>query len=76
MADTYTILSQKQDMVINPAGTNFEDIWEVHYKVTSGNAKGTVGVVKVSESDHNAKAVDTAIREKIGALSDIASLGG
>lgn len=75
MADTYKVLSQKQDTVINPAGTNFDDIWEVHYQVTSGPAKGTVGVVKVPESDHNATYTDQAIRDKISSLGDIAGLG-
>lgn len=76
MAAKYKVLSQKQDTVINPSGTNFDDIWEVHYQVTDGPAKGTNGVVKVSESDHNAKAVDQAISDKIASLSDVANLGG
>jgi hypothetical protein len=75
MATKYTITMQKQDSVINPAGTNFDDIWEVHYKVTDGPARGTAGVVKVSESDHNAAFVDAAIQDKISALSGIANLG-
>lgn len=76
MADTYKILSQKQDVVLNPAGTNFDDIWEITYQVTNGASKGTTGTVKVPESDHNAKYVDGAIREKIADLHGIASLGG
>lgn len=75
MADSYKVLSQKQDTVINPAGTNFDDIWEVHYQITSGAAKGTVGVVKVPESDHNATYVDQAIRAKMSDLADISNLG-
>jgi len=75
VADSYKILSQKQDTTINPAGTGFEDIWEVHYQVTSGSAKGTVGVVKVPESDHNATYVDQTIRDKMSNLSDISNLG-
>jgi hypothetical protein len=75
MPDTYKILSQKQDMVINPAGTNFDDIWEITYQVTSGAAKGTTGSVKVPESDHNATFVDSAIKAKMSDLGDIASLG-
>lgn len=76
MADTYTILSQTQDVVINPAGTNFDDIWNITYKVTSGPSRGTVGTLKVPESDHNAQYVDAAIKAKINALSGVASLGG
>lgn len=76
MAQTFKILSQRQDTVINPAGTNFDDIWEITYQVTAGPSRGTTGVVKVPESDHNAKYVDNAIREKIGALDEVAGLGG
>jgi hypothetical protein len=76
MAKLYEVTNQRQDTVINPAGTNFDDIWEIHYKVVSGPSRGTVGVVKVSESDHNSQHVDRVIRDKIGALSDVAQLGG
>lgn len=75
MGETYKVTLQKQDQVINAAGTNFDDVWEVHYQVTSGAAKGTSGVVKVPESDHNATYVDSAIRDKISSLSDVANLG-
>lgn len=73
MADNYTVLSQKQDVVINHAGTGFEDVWEITYKVTSGPSKGTVATVKVPEEDHNAGYVNAAILDKIAALDEIAS---
>lgn len=76
MAQIYTVTSQRQDTVINPAGTNFDDIWEIHYKVTSGPARGTVGVVKVPEADHNPDYVDAQIRAKIDSLTGVANLGG
>lgn len=75
MAETYTVLGQKQVMNLNPAGTGFSNDWEITYKVTSGNARGTVAMVTVPDSDHNPKYVDAAIQEKISALHDIAGLG-
>lgn len=74
MADIYSITGQKQNVQINPAGNGFDDVWEITYKVTDGAAKGTNGMVTVTEDDHNAKYVDQAIRDKINALHSIASL--
>lgn len=74
MADNYTILSQKQNVVLNPAGTGFSDVWEISYRVTDGPSKGTTGTVTVPEEDHNAAYVKNAIDEKISALDDVASI--
>ena len=76
MAKMYQVLSQKQDMTINPAGTGFENVWEITYKVTDGPAKGTVATITVPNEDHNATYVDSAINDKIAALHEIAQLGG
>lgn len=75
MASNYTILSQSQSVQINPAGTGFEDVWDVTYKVTSGPAKGTVATATVSAEDHTASAVKDAIESKISDLEDVANLG-
>ena len=75
MAETYQVIGQKQAIDINPAGTGFDDVWEVTYRVTSGASKGTVATITVPDSDHNAKAVDAAIRAKLDDLHGIASLG-
>jgi hypothetical protein len=74
MADIYQIMSQKQDMTINPTGTGFIDTWEITYKVTDGPGKGTVATLTVPEDDHNVKYVDQAIRDKIAAISGVAGL--
>lgn len=74
MADNYTITSQKQDVRINPAGTGFENVWEVTYKVTSGPSRGTSATVTVPEEDHNAGYVKKAIEDKIAALDEVANL--
>lgn len=75
MATNYQILSQSQSVQINPAGTGFEDVWEITYKVTSGSAKGTVATVTVPSEDHNADAVQAAIESKISDLEGISKLG-
>lgn len=72
MADNYNILSQKQNVQINPSGTGFEDVWEITYKVTAGPSKGTVATLTVPEEDHNPKYITTAIMAKIATLDQIA----
>lgn len=74
MADIYVILSQKQTSTFNASGTGFEDVWQITYRVTDGPGKGTVAVVEVPETDHNAQYVDTAIRAKIASVNEIAAL--
>jgi hypothetical protein len=74
MADNYTILTQKQNVQINPAGTGFQDVWDITYRVTDGPSKGTTGTVSVPEEDHNADYVKNAIEEKISSLDQISSL--
>lgn len=75
MATGYQILSQKQNVQINPQGTGFQNVWDVSYQVTDGPSKGTTGTVSVPEADHNADYVGKAIQTKISALDAIASLG-
>jgi hypothetical protein len=75
MASDYQIISQHQNVQINPAGTGFENVWEITYKVTDGASKGTVATVTVPEEEHDATHVSAAIEDKISALHDIASLG-
>lgn len=76
MASPYKILSQKQNVQINPQGTGFQNVWEVSYQVTDGPSKGTTGTVSVPEDDHNAAYVQKAIEDKISSLDAISSLGG
>jgi len=74
MADNYTVLSQKQNVQINPSGTGFQDVWDITYRVTDGPSKGTVGTVSVPDEDHNADYIRTAIEEKIQSLDSVANL--
>lgn len=75
MAQEYKVIGQRQVMNINPAGTGFNNDWEVTYTVTSGPAKGSTSTVTIPASDHNADYVDGAIREQMDNLHGIASLG-
>jgi hypothetical protein len=74
MADGYSVISQKQNVQINPASTGFEDVWEITYKVTAGPSKGTTATLTVPEEDHNATYVAKAILEKIADLDKVAGL--
>lgn len=74
MADNYTVTAQKQDEVINPQGNGFEHVWEITYKVTDGPSRGTSGMVRVSEDNHNAEYVRALIESKIAALDEVANL--
>lgn len=75
MAQDYRVTGQRQVMNINPSGTGFTNDWEVTYTVTSGPARGSQSTVTIPQSDHNADYVDAAIREQMGNLHGIASLG-
>lgn len=75
MASEYKIVRQSQAQELSPAGTGFEQVWNITYQVTSGPARDTQGTLTVSEADHNAAYVGKAIEAKIAALSSVASLG-
>lgn len=76
MASDYAILSQKQNVQINPAGSGFENVWDITYRITAGPANGTVATVTVPDADHNANYVKNAIEAKIATLNAVANLGG
>lgn len=76
MAHKYSIMSQRQNVEINPQGTGFANVWEITYKVTDGPARGTIATVSVPEEDHTATYVDQAITAKIAQLDAVAGLGG
>ena len=74
MADSYRIMAQRQNVVINPAGTGFMNVWEITYQVIDGPSRGTTATITVPDEDHNADYVKAAIEEKIAALDAIHSL--
>lgn len=74
MADNYTIVSQRQNTQISPAGLGFIDVWEITYRVTDGPSKGTVATITVPDADHNATYIRQTIEDKIKHLDEIHSL--
>jgi hypothetical protein len=74
MADNFTIVSQRQNTQISPAGLGFIDVWEITYRVTDGPSKGTTATVTVPEEDHNAAYIKQTIADKIAQLDAIHSL--
>lgn len=76
MPDTYKVLSQVQDIEINPAGTGFMDVWKITFRVTSGPASGAIPTVIVPDEQHNAEDVGKVIAAKIAQLAAVAKLGG
>lgn len=74
MADNYEVISQRQDVRINPAGIGFQDVWHITYKITAGASRGTVGTIEVDDADHNAAYIKQTIEDKIKHLDAIASL--
>jgi hypothetical protein len=71
----YVITQQTQGTELDPMGGRFIPVWNIAYKVTAGPAANAMGVVQVTEDQHNAAAVKALIEAKIKALSDVASLG-
>lgn len=74
MAEQYRITSQRPTTEINPSGMGFRSVWEIHYEVTAGPARGTTAYVTVPDEDHNADYIKDAIETKLKALHEIASL--
>lgn len=73
MADTYTVGTGKQDVILNPNGPGFSSVWEFPVSVTSGPAKGTRFTVTVDSADLSADAVHTAITDQLAVLEGIHS---
>lgn len=74
MADTWTIINQKENTIISPTGQGFDDVWTISFRVTAGAAKGTVGTISVPEEEHTADFVKQAIDDKVAALNEVAAL--
>lgn len=76
MADTWVIVPQGQRLSteLSPAGVGFRDVWEVTYEVTSGPAKGSVGMVKIPAESYSAEAVQEAVDAAVYHLDQVAGL--
>jgi len=74
MAHNYKITRQTLDTDINPEGTGFHRVWQTHYEVTDGPAKGTTGFVRIPSHEHNAENVHEAVNTAVTHLTNVASL--
>lgn len=77
MADNWIIVNpggQRLMTEINPSGTGFHQVWEVHYQVTGGPAKGTGGFVRIPASQYTADAVRVAVEAAVQQLNEVAAL--
>lgn len=73
MADSYTVGTGRQDLVLDPTGRGFKSVWEFPVTVTSGPAKGTSFTTTVDAADLNADSVHAAIATQLKALEEIHS---
>jgi len=73
MADGYQVGTGKEDVVLNPNGGGFKDVWEFPVTVTSGPAKGTHFTVKIDATDLSPDAVHDAIADQLAILESIHS---
>lgn len=65
---------QRLTTVINPAGTGFDDVWEVSYMIDSGPAANTQGQVRIPASQYNAQVVQATINAQVNHMHNVASL--
>lgn len=73
MADGYQVGTGKEDVVLNPNGGGFKDIWEFPITVTDGPAKGTHFSVKIDAANLSADAVHNAVADQLAILESIHS---
>lgn len=73
MADTYTVGSGKQDVVLNPNGAGFKSVWEFPVTVTGGPAQGTHFTVTLDSVGMTADKVHQAITDQLEILEAIHS---
>lgn len=66
----YRVISQQQREELTP-DNRFITIWEIAYTGPSG----TVGKVKVPDTDHDPAAIDRAIQQQLLSIESVHSLG-
>lgn len=65
---------QRLTTVINPAGTGFDDVWEVSYQIDTGPGAGTSGQVRIPAHQYTADVVKATINQLVSHQHGIASL--
>jgi len=66
---------QRETTVLSPAGTGFDRVIEVTYKIIAGPAAGTVGTVQVPEETYTVDTVREAVEVAVARRQQVASLG-
>lgn len=66
----YTVLSQQQREELTP-DNRFISVWEISYSGPSG----TVGKVKVPDTEHDPAAIDRAIQAQLHTVESVHALG-
>lgn len=74
MADMWHVTGQVQDTVISDTGPGFTTVWKVSYRVDSGPAKGTQGIVNIPVDEFNKDTVRQAIEAAVYHLDQVAGL--
>lgn len=65
---------QRLTTQISQAGTGFVDVWEVPYRIDSGPAAGTEGVVRVPVAQYNKETVLATISAIVKHNHEVAGL--
>lgn len=74
MADKWSIVNQRQDTIISETGPGFETVWEITFRITTGPATGTRGVVRIPVEQYNAETVKHAIDAQVHHIDKVAGL--
>jgi hypothetical protein len=74
MAKDWHATGSKIDTEISPTGAGFQRVWQTHYEVTDGPAKGVTGYVRVPADQYNAENVGKAISTAVAHHQSVMSL--
>lgn len=74
MAQDWKVTGQRLDTDIHPEGTGFQRVWQTHYEITDGPAKGVRGYVRMPTEEHSPEKVSEAIKHAVTQLQGVASL--
>lgn len=74
MAKQWKITGARLDTDIAPAGTGFQRVWQTHYEVTDGPAKGVIGYVRMPAHEYSPESVSAAVSQAVSAHQGVFGL--
>lgn len=76
MAQDWAIVpgGQRQTTRLTPAGTGFQEVWEVTFTINTGPAAGTTAQVAVPASMYTPENVAAAIQARVDTLNAVQNL--